>query len=103
MGWGDNTESIYGGTGMQGAQGGQGGQGGQAAEPEEVKQEENANTVTLSKVLDRLCQEQGFVEALLGNLRGYCERVQEKARQDPSALSETDRTRLHLVSPKHSH
>jgi hypothetical protein len=54
-------------------------------------------------VLDRLCQEQGFVEALLGNLRGYCERVQEKARQDPSALSETDRTRLHLVSPKHSH
>ena len=102
MGWGDNTESIYGGTGTQGAQGGQGGQGGQAAEPEEVKQEENANTVTLSKVLDRLCQEQGFVEALLGNLGEYCAAVEAKLAAEPG-LGQQDRTKMFLLNPKHSH
>lgn len=91
-GWGNN-ESIYQGNG----------QGGQGVAEEDKQEEDPALKVTLAGVLNQLCQQQGFVEALLGNLRRYCEAVQQKVAQDASILDEKDRTKLFVLSPKNSH
>ena len=82
----NNSESIYPNSAQP--------QGGVA---EEDKVEEEA---TLKSVLSSLS---GFVEALLANLEGYCQAVATKANANPAILRESDRAKLFVLSPKHSH
>ena len=59
--------------------------------------------MTLKSVLNDLHQNQGFVDALLGNLNAYCSAAAQKIASNPSLLGEHDRTKVFLLNPKHSH
>ena len=63
-----------------------------------------ASGLTLAKVLNKMNSEQGFVDALLSNLDGYCKAVSAKVAAQPAVVTkENDRAKLYLVSPKYSH
>ena len=64
----------------------------------EVEQE-----LTLLTVLNNLHNNQGFVDALLGNFNSYYQAIATKISADASLLSQQDRTKMHLLNQKHSH
>ena len=68
---------------------------------EEEKTE--AEGVTLKSVLNDLHQNQGFVDALLGNLESYCRAAAQKVAANPGLLGEQDRAKVFLLNAKHSH
>ena len=59
--------------------------------------------MTLKSVLNDLHQNQGFVDALLGNLESYCRAAAQKVAANPGLLGEQDRAKVFLLNPKHSH
>ncbi len=53
-------------------------------------------------MLNNLYTKENFVEALIGNLKAYCEAANQKISQDASMLNK-ERTKMFPLSPKHSH
>ena len=49
---------------------------------EEKANDEDVDKVTLKSILNNLYKEQGFVEALIGNLQTYCQMIQAKIVTD---------------------
>jgi len=71
-------------------------------EEDKTGEESRDKEITLKSVLNDLHTKEHFIEALIGNLKAYCEATAQKMGQDASLLNK-DRTKMFPLNPKHSH